>query len=122
MTQSHNVLVTSRLADAAITQYQAIKVTSTGVDVSTAGSDKMIGVAQEAAAIGEMVPVRLLGTSKAVASTTISAGARVKPTTGGKIVTTTSDHDGYLGIALEAAGADGDIIEILLTPGAMISL
>jgi hypothetical protein len=38
----------------------------------------------------------------------------VTATTGGKIVATTTDHDVVLGQTLEAASADGDIVEVQL--------
>jgi hypothetical protein len=106
--------VRSSLADATITLHQVLKNTSTGVDVATAGSDKIIGVAQGAAAAGEQVGVQFTGTAKCIASAAISKGAWVTATTGGKVVTTTTDHHVVLGQAVEAALADGDYIEIQL--------
>lgn len=122
MSQSHDVLTRSELADAAITQYRIVKITSTGVAAATADTDAMIGVAQETVAAGETVPVRMIGTSKVTASDAISKGARLTATTGGKAVTTVTNLKTIIGIALEDAAADGDIIEVLLTPMAMISL
>jgi hypothetical protein len=114
MSQSVRDFEKTKVADAAITAFQVLKVTSTGVDVATAATDAIVGVAQMAAAITEAVTYRFIGTTKAVASAAISAGAKVTATTGGKIVTTTTDHHVVLGIALEAAAADGDIIEVQL--------
>ncbi|MGY3406109.1 hypothetical protein ACVWZV_002222 [Bradyrhizobium sp. GM5.1] len=110
------------VADAAITKFLVVKVTSTGVDVATANTDAMVGVSQNTAAITEACTFRFAGTTKATASAAISAGARVTATTGGKVVTTTTDKQAIIGVALEAASADGDYIEILLSPMAMISI
>jgi hypothetical protein len=122
MSQSVRDFEKSFLADAAITAYTCVKVTSTGVDVATGDTDAIIGVAQNTVAIGETVTVRFAGTSKVIASTTVSAGALLTATTLGKVVTTTTDHKVVVGRALEASLADGNLIEILLTPGALVSL
>ncbi len=111
--------VRSHTADAAITQYRVVKNTSTGVATATAATDKLCGVAQLGAATGDQVPVQLTGTAKCVASAAISKGAWVTATTGGKIVATTTDHDVVLGQALEAASADGDIVEVQLSIGTL---
>ena len=83
-------------ADNAIAQYQAVKITSTGsntVDVSTANGDAILGIAQSAAATGEQVTVRMMGTSRCLAGGTITAGQTVTPTTAGKVVAdSTSTH------------------------------
>src|SRR5258708_5436743 len=101
----------SFLADNAVTAYNVVKVTSTGADVATANTDKIIGVAQATCAAAEQVVVRFVGTSKVIASAAVSVGDRVTATTSGKVVTTTTDKQGIIGMALEAAAADGDIIE-----------
>src|SRR4051812_6486256 len=114
MSQSVRDFERTKTADAAITAYQAVKITSTGIDVATAATDAIVGVAQIGVAIGEQCNYRFIGTTKAIASAAISAGAKVTATTGGKVVTTTTDHHVVLGIALEAAAADGDLVEIQL--------
>lgn len=122
MSQSVNGFQKSVLADAAITQFRLVKITSTGVDVATASSDKIFGVEQNGCALGEQACVRFAGTSKVTASAAISVGDYVTATTGGKAVTTTTDKHKAAGIALEAATADGDIIEIWLTGGLTLSV
>ncbi|MEK7994721.1 MAG: DUF2190 family protein [Planctomycetota bacterium] len=106
--------VRSSTADAAITKNLVVKNTSTGVDVATAGTDKICGVAITTAAITEQVSVQFTGTVKCTASAAISKGAWVTATTGGKIVTTTTDKNVAVGQAMEAATADGDLIEVQL--------
>src|SRR5438046_2429652 len=114
MSQSVRDFEKGILADNAIAQYLVVKVTSTGCDVATASSDAVIGVSQNTAAAAEQSTVRFIGTSKVTASAAISAGAKLVATTGGKVVTSTTDHHNIIGIALEAATADGDVIEALL--------
>jgi hypothetical protein len=115
-------IVRSFTADAAITKNRVVKITSTGVDVATADTDKVIGVSTLTVATGDQCPVQLSGTCKITASAAISAGDLVVATTGGKIATTTTDKKRVIGTALEAATADGDLIEVLLTPTSMTSL
>ncbi len=115
-------MVLSKTADAAITQYRIVKVTSSGVDVSTADTDKILGVAKLTVAITEQCPVQISGTAKVTASAAISVGDYLTATTAGKAAATTTDKKRVIGIALEAAAADGDIIEVLLMPGFMTSL
>jgi hypothetical protein len=116
MSQSVRDFEKSIVADNAIVQYTVVKVTATGCDTATANGDAIIGVAQNAPNAGEMCTVRILGTSKAVASAAITVGTTVTATTGGKIVTDSTDTHGILGRALEAAANTGDIIEVLLQP------
>src|SRR5947207_15529392 len=114
MSQSVRDFEKSMLADNTITQYAILKVTSTGVDVATGDTDKIIGVAQQAAAAGEHVCVRFAGTSKIVSSGSIVAGDRITATTAGKGVTTTTNLKNFVGVALEAGRKSSDIRDILL--------
>src|SRR3954462_13790219 len=102
MSQSVRDFEKSMLADATITQYAILKITSTGVDIATADTDKIIGVAQQAAAAGEHVVVRFAGTSKIVSGGSIVAGDQIVATTAGKGLTTTTDKKIVVGRALQA--------------------
>lgn len=119
MAKSITGLVRSHLADNTIFKNQLLKLTSTGVDVATAATDKIIGVAMVNAAAADQVSVQMTGTAKVLASTAITKGAWVTATTGGKAVTTTTDHHFVLGIALETVAADGDLLEIQLMQGTL---
>jgi hypothetical protein len=104
-------------ADLSNSQYRFVKLDSTQnkVIVATAGTDNIIGVLLNAPKSGEEARVGLLngnGTYQIVASTLISLGAVMTATTGGKAVTTSTTGHRVAGIALEAAAADGDLIEI----------
>ena len=57
------------------------------------------------------------GTTKVVAGAAITRGAYVAADSAGKAVTNTTDKENAIGIALAAAAADGDIIEIMLLVG-----
>jgi hypothetical protein len=122
MSQSVRDFEKSLTADNAIGQYRVVKVTTTGVDVATANTDAIVGVAQNGPAATEQCTFRFIGTTKCVASAAISAGATVTATTGGKIVSDSTDKHGIIGRALEAAAADGDVIEVLLTVGVTLSV
>lgn len=116
MSQEFPILDISRNADAAITQGQILKLTATGVDVATANTDALIGIAMTAAALGEMVSVRVAGVARVQASTSISIADRVTATTAGQAVTDTTDKHGIIGRALEAATAQNDMIAVLIQP------
>lgn len=86
-------------------------------DSSTSVATPIIGCIQNSASSGEAVTVQMTGVTKAVASDAISKGARVHVgSVDGRI---DDDQDGtvgavYVGIALEAAAAGGEIISVVL--------
>jgi hypothetical protein len=116
MAKEFKILDVSFVADNAITIGQILKVTATGVDVATANTDAMIGIAMTAASQGDMVTVRVAGAARVQASAAISVGALVTATTAGQAVTDSTDKHGIIGRALEAATAQNDLISILIQP------
>lgn len=96
------------VATAAITANRF--VAPTGVHATAAG--RALGVATEDAAIGDAVAVDVIGTTTVEASAAIAAGAQIEVAANGKAATL--DAGVAVGRALEAAGADGDMIEVLL--------
>ena len=106
-------------ADLSAKQFFIVKLDSSanGVALSAAATDVHIGVLQNTPASGEAATVRFLGTSKVVAGAAITKGAYVASDASGKAAATTADKDNAIGIALEAAAADLDVIEILLLAG-----
>jgi len=84
---------------------------------ASAVAKAIVGVIQNSASAGSAVNVKLNGITKAVANDAIAKGARVHvAATTGRI---DDDEDGtvgavYVGIALEAASAAGEIISIAL--------
>ena len=106
-----------------IAQFARVKLGSGGTITAAALADIEIGIAMERAASGDVIPVKLrsgVGTCKAIAAAAITRGANVYSAASGKVsVSATGAYN--LGIAIEAAAANGDIIEILyLTPGAVV--
>lgn len=112
---SDRVLKSETVGAAALTKYLCVK-TPGALVVGAAATDDLVGIVQDGAAIGATVLVCVQGVTKAVASAAIAKNALLAAAADGKIVTHagTSTHP-IIGRALEAAGADGDIIEILLT-------
>ena len=101
-------------AGGAIAQHLRVKL-SAGKLAAAGVGDQSIGTMEEASfADGDYRPVRLRtaqGTKKMVAAGAVTAGAQVFAAAGGKIDDTPNPFPE--GIALEAATADGDVIEVL---------
>ncbi len=96
-------------------QYYIVQLSATGnIEIGEGATDLLVGVLQNKPASGEAALYRFAGTSKVVASAAIAIGAFVTTTAAGKAVTTTTAGNHVIGRALEAAAADGDIIEIQL--------
>lgn len=107
-------------AGAAITAGQVVELTGDEKVGPTGGvSTKVIGVALMDAAANERVTVITEGVVEVTAAGAISAGDKVQSATGGKVATWSASAAGdsakIMGIALEAASADGDKIKIKLT-------
>lgn len=105
------------VADEAIAVHLRVKLDSDG-RVTVAGlTDKDIGTAVTPAfAAGDVITVRLRtasGTHKMVAIEACAIGARLYTEANGKVQDTAATTAFQLGTALEAAAADGDIIEVL---------
>jgi len=111
-------------ASEALTQYYLVKLGSTEgyVDQSDTANEVCIGVTQEActtanATSGKIVDVRIMGVSTCVASQAVNLGELVRSSGAGKISGMAgAAKQKVLGIALTAAAADGDQLDVLLTP------
>lgn len=83
-----------------------------------AGADAYtLGVARTAGVSGDKIPVDALGTAVVEAGAAISAGATLESDSSGRAVTWATSG-AKIAIALQAAGAAGDFIEVLLIPNA----
>lgn len=107
-------------ASAPIAQYARVGVAADGTIAEAGATAKGIGVARVAAfAAGEVITVKLWsksGTMKMLAGGAITAGAAVNSIADGKIDDSGAVGSYDVGIALEAATADGDVIEVLAVP------
>ncbi len=72
------------------------------------------GVAMTDGAIGEVIPVVVLGTAPVIASAAIAKGAKVEVAAAGKAATIAAGI--AVARAMEAAAAANQIIEVLLLP------
>lgn len=105
------------IADEAIAINLRVKLDSDG-KVTIAGlADKELGTAVTPAfAAGDPVAVRLrtaAGTHKMIAVEALTVGSVVYTETAGKVQDTAQATAFQVGVALEAAAADGDVIEVL---------
>jgi len=116
MSQSVETPTKALPAGGALGQYILVKFTSDVLSVAALGEEP-IGVMQQAAfAAGEVCNVRLLsaqGTMKCFASAAVAQGAVVYGRAAGKVDDDSGTSAIRIGIALEAATAAGDIIEVL---------
>jgi len=103
-------------ASAAITKYALVKYASGKVAMNGL-ADRPIGVAMDAAfADGDLVSVKLLnaaGSFKGIAKEALADAAVLYTEAGGKLQDTAEATALPVGIALQAASADNDIIEWL---------
>ena len=103
-------------AGEALAAYHLVKLSSEDVVAYAAAGDNWLGVTEEAAAINTNVAIRLRtasGTVKMTAAGAFSAGAIVYTADDGKIDDTAVGQP--VGVALEAATADGDVVEVVPT-------
>lgn len=102
-------------ADLSSNQYYAVKVNSSGqIALCSSAGEFVVGILQNKPTSGQAADVRHSATTKAVAGAAITAGARVMTNASGKVITLATSGSIACGVALEAAGADGDIIEVAL--------
>lgn len=104
------LLTLSIAAAAAISENQAV-----GYDGNVAtAAGAMKGLAISDAAIGDQLGVDVLGTSIGIAGGAVADEAELEVGAGGKLVTKAAGK--VVARALQAAAADGDLIEIMLLP------
>jgi hypothetical protein len=108
-TQSLSLLTLTLAAAAAIVANRF--VTPLGAQ---AGADaNTLGVANTAAAIGEKFPADVRGTTTVESGAAVAVGATLKSDASGRAITWAASG-AKVGIALEAATAAGQFIEVLL--------
>lgn len=123
MASSNEFHIKSYVATDAIAAYVLVKKDGVTDNVVVAGAgDAAIGVTMANAAAGTVVPVRLLngfGTALVKAGAAVAKNAIVRGIASGKI--DDAANGCVIGIADEAATADGDIIEVLLAGSAPVA-
>ena len=82
---------------------------------AAAGTDIAIGVSLVSALANESVPFQSYGKAKIVAGAAVAINAQVTSDATGRAVTVAAGNTSF-GMAAEAAGAAGDVIEVFLTP------
>ena len=81
-----------------------------------AGADaNTLGVTRTAGVSGEMASIDVIGTTIAEAGAAVAVGAQLETDASGRAITWATSGP-VVGRALQAAGAAGDMIEILLIP------
>ena len=106
-------------AKAAITnpRYLALAVDAGKVKLPAAAGDPVIGIAigeNDSVAADDMVDIQIKDIGKWIASGSIAVGAELAADANGKAAAATSG-DFILGVALTAASAAGDIIQVQIT-------
>lgn len=115
---SYNEGIRSFTASGAVTAHSRVKITGSSstdpIQVELAGAgEQHAGVCEYAAADGATVAVRMInypGTVEVIAADTFSVGATLYGAASGKVSDTSSGS--AIGIALEAATAANDIVEM----------
>jgi hypothetical protein len=95
-------------------QYHFVKLDTDGTVIIGGTGGVCMGILQNNPAIGKAALVRVLGTSKLVMSTTCDELDQLKSIAGAG-VKVNGDNNWVGAIALEAATAANDIIEVLVT-------
>ncbi len=104
------------IAGEALEAHRFVKLSAANTVIYSDATHKPIGVTRNKVANGEQVAVDLInlqGTVKATASAAITVNAAVYGTNDGKIDDADPGSGVLVGVALEAATDDGDIIEVL---------
>ncbi|SRR6266511_1341529 len=117
-----NILTISRSADSDLSakQFFLMKATATGCDLNGTLNGPILGVLTNAPTAGKAAAVQVEGVARVVAGAAFAIGDYVKSDAAGKAIKQTAEAVGtqvhVIGMALEAAGADGDQVDILIRP------
>lgn len=104
-------------ADLSAAEFVIVKVdvsNDQSIVIAAASTDPIVGVLQNKPKAGKAAVVRWGGSSKVIAGGTITRGDRVTSDGSGHAVTTTTNKDVILGLALSSA-VSGDIVEVALS-------
>lgn len=115
MSQNSIAILTLSLVSAgaiAANRFVTPGVAQAGNQVNTLGVSRVAAVGA-----GERIPVDALGTTTIEAGAAVAVGATIQSDANGRGITWAAGAK--VAIALEAAGALGDLIEIMLVPNAV---
>lgn len=117
------MLITNFIAGTAIPANRIVKpgATDKHVVLATAATDAMLGVSDNlSVAVNERIDVERIGISTVEAGAAITRGAFVTADATGRAITAApaaGTSVNVIGFADETAGAAGDFIRVLLSPG-----
>ena len=102
-------------ADLSTKQTFLVKQDANGrIVLSAAAGDNTLGALTNDPKQNQVGAVRILGIAKITAGAAVTLGDQLISDAAGKVIPTAAAGDRIIGEALEAAGADGDIISVLL--------
>lgn len=108
-------------ADLTAAKYRFVELTAGKVTRCNAAGEAAIGVLQNDPADTEAATIAIVGsTTKVVAGAAITEGAKITTDNEGRAVTASTGNQIH-GTAMLGAGAAGEIISVLLQPGAAAS-
>ena len=104
-------------ADLSGVQYHFIKLDADGKAIVCGANEVSIGILQNTPESGEAARVRVLGTSKLVMNEGVDEGEAITSIAGGAGEVVDAGDEYFGAICIEAATAQNDIIEVLVTHG-----
>lgn len=109
--ENASILEGSHSADADLSakQYFAVKITSGGINLCGAGDAG--GILQNKPTLAQQSDVSFDGVSKGIAGAAFARGVELASNASGKLITALTTNK-VIAIALQAAGADGDIVAV----------
>lgn len=116
---SNPTLQKSYVASAAISPFRIVKLGAADGQVTSgaAATDLLIGVCNEVGpAINERCDVIHSGIAFVEAGAAVTRGSSITSDASGRGIATTTTGNRVIGLALEAAGAAGDVIRVLIAP------
>lgn len=113
---STKIDITYKAEEVMANRYVAVKLGTADNEVLLAADgEQAIGILQNvAAAIGDSVRVRIFGLSKAKANAGITKGEQVNSAASGGLIDTAGSGEWAIGVALETAVSQNDIITIFV--------
>jgi hypothetical protein len=97
-----------------------VKLTATGIVLCSVLNERIYGVLTNKPATGKSAQIQIAGVAKVQAGAAVAKGDLVKTDATGRAITQTAEAVGVqvytFGMALEAAGAAGDLIAVAIRP------